>query len=76
MTSDLHSVYERSRRLLAEIQQFLATVEPIIGSRPLPTGQWYADLQDASNQAHYLWSRLEILQRSIDADNGIDRPLV
>ena len=68
MTSDIHSVYERSRRLLMEIQQFLDSVEPVIGRRPLPPGRWYADLQDACNRAHYLWSVLDELQRHLDEE--------
>ncbi len=72
--SDLKTVSDNSRRLVDDLQRFLNSVEPLVGRRPLPTGQWYSELQDACNQVHYLWTRLETLERLLGEENKADPP--
>ena len=74
MTSNLQTLYDSSLRLVADIQRFLDIAEPVLGSRPMPTAQWYPELQDACSQAHLLWSRLEELQRSTNKEDASNRP--
>ena len=71
-SSDLAALSESCRGLVAELQRFLDDAEPVTGGRPLPTAAWYAELQDACNQAHYLWTRLETIRQQLREAGGVE----